>query len=126
MRFAPLCWHSCHKNSLRNGRTLNLGIKGWIPVDEFCNLRMLMKNKSFIAIILLALVGALAVPSVRAQTPEKEKSYSKKTLEKYDTDKDGKLSPDEVAAMKADKKKAKAEHEAQKNAAKSPAPEEKK
>ncbi len=71
-------------------------------------------NKSFIAIILLALVGALAVPAVMAEESVPVKKVSKKTLEKYDTDKDGKLSAAEEAAMKADKAKARAERHHQK------------
>ncbi len=80
-----------------------------------------MKNTSFVSLILLALIGALAVPAVHAQDAApapKEKKVSKKDLEKYDADKDGKLSPDEQAAMKADKEKMKAEKKAKKDAKK--------
>ena len=80
-------------------------------------------KKSFISIILLALIGALAVPIVGAQEAAKEKKYSKKTLEKYDTNKDGKLSADEIAAMNADKEKIKAEKKAKKDAKEKTEPE---
>ncbi len=68
-----------------------------------------MKTKSFIAIVLLALSGALAVPSVRAESATHERKPSKKALEKYDADKDGKLNAEEEALMKADREKAKAD-----------------
>lgn len=77
-----------------------------------------MKNKMFSFISLLTLVSVLAVPSVRAEEAAKEKAVGKKTLAKYDTDKDGKLSAEEKAAMEADKAKVKAEHKAKKDAEK--------
>ena len=51
-----------------------------------------MKKKLFSAITLLTLLGVLAVPSVRSEAAAKEKPVGKRTLAKYDTDKDGKLS----------------------------------
>jgi len=77
-----------------------------------------MKTKRFLVTCLLALAGAVAVPVVHADdsAPEKEKKVSKTALKKYDTDKDGKLSPEEEAAMKAAKEKAKAERKAKKEA----------
>jgi len=75
-----------------------------------------MKTRRFIVTILLTLVGVMAVPSIRAQDAVKEKKVSKKVLEKYDTNKDGVLSPEEEAAWKADKEKARAEREAKKKA----------
>ena len=78
---------------------------------------------------LLALACAFAAPAIRAADPtptapaadatHKEKKVSKKDLEKYDTNKDGKLDENEMAAMKADKAKIKAQHKADK--AKAPA-----
>lgn len=62
---------------------------------------------------LLLLAGALGlavtftVPAIAqddAAPEKKEHKVSKKTLEKYDTNKDGKLDDAEKAAMKADKK----------------------
>lgn len=73
-----------------------------------------MKHKTIVAITLLALSGALAVPAVRADDGAKEKPASSRDMKKYDLDKDGKLSADEEAARKADKEKAKAEREAKK------------
>ena len=75
-----------------------------------------MKTKSLIVTLLLALSSVLAVPVVRAEEGEKETKVSKKTLEKYDTNKDGKLSDEEKAAWQADKEKAKAERKAKKEA----------
>jgi hypothetical protein len=75
-----------------------------------------MKTKRFIVTILLALIGAMAVPAVQAEDSAPEKKPSKTALKKYDADKDGKLSADEEAAMKADKGKAKAERKAKKEA----------
>jgi hypothetical protein len=77
-----------------------------------------MKNKMFSFITLLTLVGVLAVPLVRAEEVAKEKPVGKKTLAKYDADKDGKLSAEERAAMDADRAKAKAERKAKKSAEK--------
>jgi hypothetical protein len=57
---------------------------------------------------LLALMVAFAAPAVRAEDGAKEKKVSKKNLEKYDTNKDGKLDDAEKAAMEADKAKNKA------------------
>ncbi len=74
-----------------------------------------MKIKSSKLIVfstLLAMICAFAVPAIRAQeaaAPEapakKEHKPSAKDLEKYDTNKDGKLDDAEKAAMKADKAK---------------------
>ena len=75
-----------------------------------------MKNKSFIVVSLLALISALAVPSIRAEEGSQEKPVSKSALKRYDKDKDGKLSVEEEAAMKAAKEKAKAARKAKKEA----------
>jgi hypothetical protein len=80
-----------------------------------------MKNKMFSFITLLTLVSVLAVPSVRAEETAKEKPVGKKTLAKYDADKDGKLSAEEKAALDADRSKAKAERKAKKDAEKAAA-----
>ena len=77
-----------------------------------------MKNKLVSAITLLTLLGVLAVPSVRSDVATKEKPVGKRTLAKYDTDKDGKLSEQERAVWDADKAKAKAESKAKKSAGK--------
>ena len=77
-----------------------------------------MKKKLFSVITLLTLLGVLAVPAVRSEAPAKEKPVGKRTLAKYDTDKDGKLSDQEKAAWDADKAKAKAESKAKKSAGK--------
>ena len=53
-------------------------------------------------------------PAAPATAPAKEHKISKKDLEKYDTNKDGKLDAAELAAMKADKAKIKAQHKADK------------
>jgi hypothetical protein len=76
-----------------------------------------MKNSLFRIITLLTLV-VLAVPSVRAEEAVKEKPIGKKTLAKYDADKDGKLSEDEKAVRESDQAKAKAERKAKRDAAK--------
>lgn len=73
-----------------------------------------MKNKMFSFITLLTLFGVLAVPSVHAQVEPKEKAVGKKTLAKYDADKDGKLSPEEKGALEADRAKARADRKAKK------------
>jgi hypothetical protein len=73
-----------------------------------------MKHKTIVAITLLALTGAFAVPAVRADDGAKEKPVSSRDMKKYDVDKDGKLSPDEEAVRMADKEKAKAERAAKK------------
>lgn len=76
-----------------------------------------MKINSLIVTLLLALSSALAVSTARAEATEKKETHpSKKTLEKYDTDKDGKLSDAEKAVWDADKEKAKAERKAKKEA----------
>jgi hypothetical protein len=77
-----------------------------------------MKNKLFSVITLLALLGVLAVPSVRSEETSKEKPVGKRTLAKYDADKDGRLSEQEKAAWDADKAKAKADRKAKKSAQK--------
>lgn len=77
-----------------------------------------MKNKLFRFVSLLALLGVLAVPSVRSEETSKEKPVGKRTLAKYDTDKDGKLSEAERAVWDADKAKAKAARKAKKDAQK--------
>ncbi len=71
---------------------------------------------------LLAFACAVTVPALRAAdtppatpaapAPAKEKKISKKDLEKYDTNHDGKLDDAELAAMKADKAKIKAQRKA--------------
>lgn len=73
-----------------------------------------MKNKLFRIISLLTLTGVLAVPLVQAQEGPKDKAVGKRTLAKYDTDKDGKLSVEERAVWDADKAKAKADRKAKK------------
>jgi hypothetical protein len=80
-----------------------------------------MKNKLFSFISLLTLVSVLAVPTVKAEEAAKEKAVGKKTLAKYDADKDGKLNEAEKAARDADKMKAKAEKKAKKDAEKAAA-----
>ena len=83
-----------------------------------------MKNKMFSTLILLTLIGVLAVPCVRAEEAAKEKPPGKRTLAKYDADKDGKLSDQEKAIWDADKAKSKADRKAKKSAPKdSAAPE---
>jgi hypothetical protein len=77
-----------------------------------------MKNKLLSAITLLTLLGVLAVPSVRSEAAPKEKPVGKRTLAKYDADKDGKLSDQERAMWDADKAKAKTERKAKKSAEK--------
>ncbi|MEO7599344.1 MAG: hypothetical protein ABIV50_10455 [Opitutus sp.] len=76
-----------------------------------------MKNTSFRFITLLTLV-VLAVSTVRAEEVAKEKPVGKKTLAKYDADKDGKLSEEEKAVRESDKAKAKAERKVKRDAAK--------
>ena len=80
-----------------------------------------MKNKLFSLISLLTLVSVLAVPTVKAEDAAKEKPVGKKTLAKYDADKDGKLNEAEKAARDADKMKAKSERKAKKDAEKASA-----
>ncbi|HTO02093.1 MAG TPA: hypothetical protein VL069_00255 [Opitutus sp.] len=80
-----------------------------------------MKNKLFRFISLLALLGVLAVPSVRSEAAAKEKPVGKRTLAKYDTNKDGVLSAEERAVWDADKAKAKAARKAKKDGQKSAA-----
>ena len=77
-----------------------------------------MKNKMFSFISLLTLTSVLAVPLVQAEGSAKEKPVGKKTLAKYDTDKDGKLSEEEKAVREADKAKVKAERKEKKKAEK--------
>lgn len=90
----------------------------WQSDQSVCSLRASMKTKRFLVTCLIALVGAVAVPVVHADdsAPAKEKKVSKTALKKYDSDKDGKLSAEEEAAMKADKEKAKADRKAKKEA----------
>lgn len=66
-----------------------------------------MKTTRFL-LTLLALGCALAVATAQADDTAKVKKATKTTA-KYDTDKDGMLSADEQAVMKAEKAKAKAE-----------------
>lgn len=71
-------------------------------------------SKLIVLSTLLATICAFAVPALNAQTAApapapapaaKEHKPSAKELEKYDTNKDGKLDEAELAAMKADKAK---------------------
>lgn len=80
-----------------------------------------MKNKLFRFTSLLALIGVLAVPSVRSEAAPKEKPVGKRTLAKYDTNKDGVLSAEERAVWDADKAKAKVARKAKKDAQKAAA-----
>ena len=66
--------------------------------------------------LLLALSGVLAVSTVQAAPSDKEPKISKRTLEKYDTNKDGKLSDEEKAVWEADKAKAKVDRQTKKDA----------
>ncbi len=75
-----------------------------------------MKNKSFIVMILLALLSVAAVPVVSASEDGNEKKPSKTTLKRYDKDKDGVLNAEEEAAWNADKEKAKAKRAEKKHA----------
>lgn len=77
-----------------------------------------MNHKTLSFITLLTLVGVLAVPAVQAQTESKEKPIGKKTLVKYDADKDGKLNEAEKGILEADRAKAKADRKAKKEAEK--------
>lgn len=68
---------------------------------------------------LVALAGAMAVPTLRAADPKEDAAERRarreaETLKKYDANHDGKLEPDEKAARKADREKAKAERDAKK------------
>lgn len=80
-----------------------------------------MKNKLFRILSLLALTGVLAVPIVQAQEGPKDKAVGKRTLAKYDTDKDGKLSAEERAVWDADKAKSRADRKAKKESEKAAA-----
>ena len=104
-------------------RTLFLCIKGWPEPDEFANALLSTMKKTFISLLLLALAGVLAVPTIGAQEAAKEKKPTKTDLKKYDTNKDGKLDADETAAMKAEKEKLKAEKKAKKDAKEKTEPE---
>lgn len=62
---------------------------------------------------LLAVAGMFTVPAVRAaddaEKAAKKKAKQEADLKKYDKNGNGKLDPDEEAALKADVEKAKAE-----------------
>lgn len=65
----------------------------------------------------MAIALTLAVPIGRAADKDKDEKKSAKDaelLKKYDKNGNGKLDPDEVAAMKADQAKARAEKERKK------------
>jgi len=85
-----------------------------------------MKQITFRLISLLTLVGVLAVPFAGAEETSKEKPVGKRTLAKYDADKDGRLSEEEKAVWEADKAKAKAARKAKKEAQQSETPAESK
>jgi uncharacterized glyoxalase superfamily metalloenzyme YdcJ len=74
-----------------------------------------LASKTILFTSLLALAGLFATPVVRAQADDAAKKAEKKAkkeaadLKKYDKNGNGKLDPDEEAAMKADMEKAKAE-----------------
>ena len=53
----------------------------------------------------LAVLGMFAAPALRAEEAPKKKEPSKKQLEMWDKNKDGKLDDEERAAMQAAKKK---------------------
>ena len=53
----------------------------------------------------LAVLGMFAAPALRAEDAPKKKEPSKKQLEMWDKNKDGKLDETERAAMQAAKKK---------------------
>lgn len=68
--------------------------------------------------LLIVLAAAFAMPSMAAEdAPKKMTSAEKKAalLEKYDTDKNGKLDSEEKAKMKEDLKKEKEEERAKKH-----------
>ena len=90
------------------------------PWLEVVQVPRAMKNKLFSFVTLLTLLGVLAVPLVRSEETPKEKPVGKRTLAKYDADKDGKLSEEERAVWDADKAKAKADRKAKKDAEKAP------
>lgn len=62
----------------------------------------------------LALLATFSAPALRAEDAPKKKEPSKKVLEKYDVNKNGKLDPEEEAAWKADMAKKKAEKKEEK------------
>ena len=68
-----------------------------------------------------AVACVFTVPALRAaddaEKAAKKKAKQEADLKKYDVNKNGKLDPEEEAAMKADQAKAKAEKEAKKKAA---------
>ena len=53
----------------------------------------------------VAVLGMFAAPALRAEDAPKKKEPSKKQLEMWDKNKDGKLDEEETAAMRAAKKK---------------------
>jgi hypothetical protein len=76
-----------------------------------------MKNitSKFITLVsALALLATFSAPALRAEDAPKKKEPSKKVLEKYDVNHNGKLDPDEEAAWKADMAKKKAEKKEEK------------
>lgn len=75
-----------------------------------------MKNtasKLLLAAVLCAFVVALSAPCLRASEDKKQKALDPEA-KKYDRNGNGKLDPDEEAAMRADQAKAKAEREREK------------
>lgn len=89
-----------------------------------------MKNqiqKTIVVSSLFALIGALVVPAAAAAEEKMDAAARKaqrevEALKKYDVDHDGKLDPEEKAARKADRAKAKAEREAKKRGHAEPTP----
>lgn len=65
-----------------------------------------MKTKHIV--ILLSILPLMSIATAKEEkTKADKKEISPEILEKYDTDKDGKLSKEERSAMKADKEKEK-------------------
>jgi hypothetical protein len=75
----------------------------------------MMPRKLLPAALFLSMAVTAAMPAVRAagETGDKKNEHKAKpdaeTLRRYDKNGDGKLDPDEQAAMRADENKAKAE-----------------
>jgi Ca2+-binding EF-hand superfamily protein len=59
--------------------------------------------KKFLVLSLLCVAATLSVQAQKAMTDE-QKALKKEMLAKYDTNKDGKLSKDELASMTPDEK----------------------
>ena len=74
-------------------------------VQGACAMQKITSKKLITLVSALAVLATFAAPALRAEDAPKKKEPSKKQLEMWDKNHDGKLDEEETAAMRAAKKK---------------------